>query len=502
MKKNVLCLFSLILYGLLACTILSTRIQEEMTTLVRVEDRIASKRDPKTISLLACTILSTRIQEEMTTLVRVEDRIASKRDPKTISLNSRSLFEKNRYPIADDGYYLFEIADRGGWSPGIRTHPVPEYTFQGETAVVYVHIDRNYTFVRAASRNPLPGKLAQPVKYFQRGADTNLLIYGRAFPKTREMPPGYTLAGEGDHALLLKTSQGSFPFLPHYLRTANMTTDFAQWVFSLTEAKAFLSVVPNAAVISMTLLGIVLLWVFSCVLAVHADNHKWLLALNGLLALASLALIWYIPLDFPASMLPPASILDWDYYRSEFSVLLTGLANFPEELAPMQAAITQMQERWVFSLTEAKAFLSVVPNAAVISMTLLGIVLLWVFSCVLAVHADNHKWLLALNGLLALASLALIWYIPLDFPASMLPPASILDWDYYRSEFSVLLTGLANFPEELAPMQAAITQMQERCRTVFRIGLAVPALLILAEAVLPTLAARKASNPQPQLPEA
>ncbi len=51
-------------------------------------------------------------------------------------------------------------------------------------------------------------------------------------------------------------------------------------------------------------------------------------------------------------------------------------------------------------------------------------------------------------------------------------------------------------------MQAAITQMQERCRTVFRIGLAVPALLILAEAVLPTLAARKASNPQPQLPEA
>ena len=350
MKKNVLCLFSLILYGLLACTILSTRIQEEMTTLVRVEDRIASKRDPK-----------------------------------TISLNSRSLFEKNRYPIAEDGYYLFEIADRGGWSPGIRTHPVPEYTFQGETAVVYVHIDRNYTFVRAASRNPLPGKLAQPVKYFQRGADTNLLIYGRAFPKTREMPPGYTLAGEGDHALLLKTTQGSFPFLPHYLRTANMTTDFAQWVFSLTEAKTFLSVVPNAAVIGMSLLGVVLLWVFSCVLAVHADNHKWLLALNGLLALASLALIWYIPLDFPASMLPPASILDWDYYRSEFSVLLTGLANFPEELAPMQAAITQMQGR---------------------------------------------------------------------------------------------------------------------CRTVFRIGLAVPALLILAEAILPTLAARKASNPQPQLPEA
>ena len=143
-----------------------------------------------------------------------------------------------------------------------------------------------------------------------------------------------------------------------------------------------------------------------------------------------------------------------------------------------------------------------VPNAAVIGMTLLGVVLLWVFSCVLAVHADSHKWPLALNGLLALASLALIWYIPLDFPASMLPPASILDWDYYRSEFSVLLTGLANFPEELAPMQAAITQMQGHCRTVFRIGLAVPALLILAEAVLPTLAARKASNPQPQLPEA
>ncbi len=195
----VLCLFSLILYGLLACTILSTRIQEEMTTLVRVEDRIASKRDPKTISLnrfslilyglLACTILSTRIQEEMTTLVRVEDRIASKRDPKTISLNSRSLFEKNRYPIAEDGYYLFEIADRGGWAPGIRTHPVPEYTFQGETAVVYVHIDRNYTFVRAASRNPLPGKLTQPELYL-RPCRLPQSPPGKADPACEVLPAG------------------------------------------------------------------------------------------------------------------------------------------------------------------------------------------------------------------------------------------------------------------------------------------------------------------------
>lgn len=310
MKKRVLCLFSLILYVLLACTILSTRIQEEMTTLVRVEERLATKRDPK-----------------------------------TISLNSRSLFEKNRYVPADDGYYLFEVADRGGWAAGIRTHPVPEYTFQGEVGVVYVNIDRNYTFVRAASRNPLPGKLAKPVTYFQRGADTNLLLYGRAFPKIREMPPGYTLAGEGDHALLLKTAQGSFPFLPHYLRTSNMTTDFAQWVFSLTEAKAFLSVVPNAVVIGVTLLGVVLLWMCSCVLCIHTDRHKWLLAANGLIALGSLALIWFIPLGFPASMLPPSSILDWNYYRSEFTALLTGLSNFPAELAPMQAAIAQMQSR-------------------------------------------------------------------------------------------------------------------------------------------------------------
>ncbi len=229
------------------------------------------------------------------------------------------------YVHIDRNYTFVRAASRNPL-PGKLAQPVKYFqrgadtnlTFQGETAVVYVHIDRNYTFVRAASRNPLPGKLAQPVKYFQRGADTNLLVYGRAFPKTREMPPGYTLAGEGDHALLLKTTQGSFPFLPHYLRTANMTTDFAQWVFSLTEAKAFLSVVPNAAVIGMTLLGVVLLWVFSCVLAVHADSHKWLLALNGLLALASLALMWSLPLDFPASMLPPASILDWDYYTLKF----------------------------------------------------------------------------------------------------------------------------------------------------------------------------------------
>lgn len=287
MKRRVLCVFFLILY-----------------------------------LLVVCTMLSAKIEEEMSTLVKVEKRTSSRQTGRSMSINIRAVYTDS------EGDHLYEVREGEGWDRGLRTYDVPGFGLNMIEGIATLYGPRDYTFVRAASRQPREGELAIIVEDFETGTDTYLYHYRHGIPTEWDLPPYLTVITQSEHALLMENSKAEFPFLPHLAKTWTVTTDMADQVFSLSEVFLFLKELPKVT-LAFTLLGMSVLLLLTSYLLLD-DRKLFYSNMVGIIIVTGLFSIVLRKIDFPASLLPSSSILDLDYYKNEILLIAKELENMGE----------------------------------------------------------------------------------------------------------------------------------------------------------------------------
>lgn len=290
MKKRVLCLFSLILYLLCACTILSLKIEQEAMVEVECELRATS-----------------------------ESRSAT-------SVRISSVYTDT------EGDHMYQVVDGTGWETGLRIAEIPKSSWTlnvNPNGLFYAQVSggEDYRIVLAGSRQPQAGERVRVVENFVRTSDEYLGIYPSGVRQPLEPPRTLTVAGQGENAVLFACEDAKLPFLPANIKTSSVTTDRAQRIISLTEAEQLLRALPSVAVLGAVLLFGLVLWATTCCLSLRTDRTRGLIWCNTVLIAASLALLAYAAtrFDLPSSMLPPKNLLQWSYYTEEYGQILAAL---------------------------------------------------------------------------------------------------------------------------------------------------------------------------------
>lgn len=303
MKKKVLCVFSLILYILIACTLLAEKIEVEMMTQAEVWVVKASNSSFE------------------------------------LKLSTGYLFDE------DNGKHLFEIKEGTGWESGMRAEEISSQYWQidhsSEVPMVKLNSFNDYTFIRTASRVPETGELVEIIEKPESAPDTWLVCYPEGIPEYEKLPTGMELIAQSENALLLSVEQSKYPFFEHRA----IGDDLKQMegsgmrVFSLSTVEAFLEQLLFLAVVLVLLLVPVVLWACSCFLSINPDRNKWLLGCNILLVAAALYFLRSVlgAIDLPAAMLPDDNILNWGHYSDEFRMLFENLKGMGVEAERMIA---------------------------------------------------------------------------------------------------------------------------------------------------------------------
>lgn len=290
MKKKVLCAFFLILYLLIACTLLSKKIEREMATQVEILERLPIAGSTSSMTL----------------------------DP---------LFYESGVG------WLYEVTEGTGWSEGLRSTLVPEERWSYEEFGRFLRFvgGRKYSFVNTASRQPIHGGQVEIIASFISGSDRYLLYCPDGIPEALELPESWSVTARNENTMLLDVPDATFPFFQHRVKLlAGIPKLENSRIISLTEAELFLEALPSAVMVLAALLAGVVFWGFACVLSIHAEENKAAIWFNAALAMASLGIMVFVlnGVDLPASMLPAENIFDWQYYNEELSLIFDALEAF------------------------------------------------------------------------------------------------------------------------------------------------------------------------------
>ena len=322
MKKKILCLFSLLLY-----------------------------------LLVACTILSLKIEEEMATLVEVDERISEKAVARSITMSLRSVYTDA------EGDHLYEVQEGTGWEGGLRIHEFPSFSMDMVHGTASIYGTGNYCLVKSSSRQPREGKLAVIAETFETVHDRYLLYYYDGIPNARDFPSNAELIWQSDHAFLLDMTDVSLPFFAHTAKTQAVVTDMSDRIFSLTEVKQFLEELPSVAAVFILFAAGVIFWGLACLFTIRADENKPFIWTNAVFAAAALMLIVLVlnKIELPASMLPVDNIFDLQYYSEELSLVFDSLENFGmSDLRSVRYAAAEQCREFIRSGTLAVLIIAIV----------------------------------------------------------------------------------------------------------------------------------------------
>lgn len=278
MKKKVLCVFSLILLALVTCTILSMKIEEEMTLEAIGWDVKASYG--------------------------------------SVDVPSALLFTD------ESGLHAYEIFEGTGWESGLRAREV-EIDSGG-----YFVADRDYVIVRGASRQPVYGELAQLYDGRETAPATYLVFYPNGIPEDNEMLFQADVLEKSDKVLLLHVEQGVLPFTENRAKNGLIQLASSGWkLYSIEALEQFLENIPMAAVVFVILFALMVYGIFTCSMARNLARNRVLMCVNGVLIMGLLGSLIFVlkQIDFPASLLPPENILNFFHYKEELTAIYSVL---------------------------------------------------------------------------------------------------------------------------------------------------------------------------------
>lgn len=229
MKRRVLCIFVLILWGLVFCTMLSVRIEQLMIPEVVLTQADESEPSPH------------------------------------IALDS--LF------FDDTGMHLYRPREGTGWETGTRIYEeeINNYSV-GEN-----QLDLKFfgSYVRYASKPLRSGDEISIKSDLENRDDTWLAIFPEGIP---QLSGALTPTAEAENALLLNVTDTPQPFMADrakstILPVTELANENAGSFYSLSDVKSFLSQLPLLAALLSLSLFVLILWVYSFVLSRKAKKE-------------------------------------------------------------------------------------------------------------------------------------------------------------------------------------------------------------------------------------
>ena len=271
MKRRVLCIFVLILWGLVFCTMLSVRIEQLMIPEVVLTQADESEPSPH------------------------------------IALDS--LF------FDDTGMHLYRPREGTGWETGTRIYEeeINNYSV-GEN-----QLDLKFfgSYVRYASKPLRSGDEISIKSDLKNRDDTWLAIFPEGIP---QLSGALTPTAEAENALLFNVTDTPQPFMADrakstILPVTELANENAGSFYSLSDVKSFLSQLPLLAALLSLSLFVLILWVYSFVLSRKAKENRAKLAVPFIL----------LHIALPSSLLPQYRITDAAYYMREFGEIFSAL---------------------------------------------------------------------------------------------------------------------------------------------------------------------------------
>lgn len=284
MKRRVLCIFVLILWGLVFCTMLSVRIEQLMIPEVVLTQADESEPSPH------------------------------------IALDS--LF------FDDTGMHLYRPREGTGWETGTRIYEeeINNYSV-GEN-----QLDLKFfgSYVRYASKPLRSGDEISIKSDLENRDDTWLAIFPEGIP---QLSGALTPTAEAENALLFNVTDTPQPFMADrakstILPVTELANENAGSFYSLSDVKSFLSQLPLLAALLSLSLFVLILWVISFVLSLQSEREPCKAPFPrrfGCSRPARRARLSCCTSLCPSSLLPQYRITDAAYYMREFGELFSAL---------------------------------------------------------------------------------------------------------------------------------------------------------------------------------
>lgn len=282
MKRRVLCIFVLILWGLVFCTMLSVRIEQLMIPEVVLTQADESEPSPH------------------------------------IALDS--LF------FDDTGMHLYRPREGTGWETGTRIYEEETNNYS---------VGENQLDLKFSALCPLRFKAPA-----QRRRNFNQIRFGESGRHMAcHIPGGHpqlsgalTPTAEAENALLFNVTDTPQPFMADrakstILPVTELANENAGSFYSLSDVKSFLSQLPLLAALLSLSLFVLILWVYSFVLSRKAKENRAKLIFHGVLGILALLavppILQHIALS--SSLLPQYRITDAAYYMREFGEIFSAV---------------------------------------------------------------------------------------------------------------------------------------------------------------------------------
>lgn len=305
MKRKVVCIFVLVFWALMVCTILSAGIEQQMTA-------------------------------QVTTIT-----MSDLSDMRKLPLDA--LF------YDEDGMHLYEVVKGSGWESGNRVQEIaPELYWIEEDGIVVTN-GSEYGYIQYASKPIASGDLVQIVHQYA-GQEGSYLIVGASGTGadmagteagiagmeagiaetgvSAKLWKDVSVAEQNEKALLLSMA-GQQPYMEAQVRSA-LAIPEGNTIYSLGDVRAFFGNIPLIAVLLALMIVSVTIWGYSCILSRKLKENKLLVAGNLVIGAILLEIFHRVTqaVQFPSSLLPGQNILELEYYRSEFSEISGILKDF------------------------------------------------------------------------------------------------------------------------------------------------------------------------------
>lgn len=297
MKRNVICVFSLVLWCLLGCTLLSEKMEEQMTV----------------------RSVSVKLEEE-----HLEGGVVQ------LSLPGDCLISD------ENGLHLYQSEKGEGWDTGNRLREIGTEMYwydEEQNKILYPYGHQGDIFIRYVSRPVSEGELTQTCYPRAGGKDCYLVLNPGDADRSLKMWETASVVEEREGMLLL-TLNGKQPFLESQARS-ELGFDRESRVYSLGDVRSFFGNFPLLAGIAADFLGTVFLWGYSLRLVKNLRKNRGRLLVHGIMGVALFGVFAKLVerIQLPSSLLPTENLLDMEYYVQEFRSLFRELEKFSADAA-------------------------------------------------------------------------------------------------------------------------------------------------------------------------
>lgn len=296
MKRKVLCVFSLLGYLLLFCTLFAPMAQREMAILAEI---------------------------------------------KKVNANAYRNTNLSAYSARwGDEEGLFQVVEGTGWNTGDRADLIAKQyymtyrDYRGKISHITLHPGTAYTVIVSASRTPRVGDSVEVVELTEHRGEKLIIYTPKGAIQPWPLPNNFTILQQSEKGMLMDTIGIKMPYLEHLMVQSLESRIEAEdmRVYSYTDAKNFMAQFPLIALMAGLLLSGIILWSGTCLLT-KRERPSRLLWVNG--GAMGLTLLLTLPLtkliDLPASLMPSTNILDIGHYAREFFNIFTAMSSVGDQ---------------------------------------------------------------------------------------------------------------------------------------------------------------------------